>query len=197
MNTQIFQPGQSVLKFFRRIPKHFFKGYFIKNKMFLLLFVLALGSVFVGCTSRLGSFTIVSTKNIDFSRMAEYSRSTQRVSGEDVLHIIIIFPTKMNVTIEDAVDRAIQEIPGGIALVDAVIRHTFFYIPWLAGQESFTVEGNVLIDPKLARASGKQIESSYLLVYANNKDEFTRKELTEKEYGDIQKNKKLIAKFIQ
>ena len=53
-------------------------------------------------------------------------------------------------TIEDAVNRAIEKVPGGVALVDAVVRYRSWYIPFIYGQNGFTVEGTVLVDPALA-----------------------------------------------
>jgi len=41
----------------------------------------------------IADFTIISTKNIDLSRGAEFIRSDKRVEGEDKKYIIIIIPT--------------------------------------------------------------------------------------------------------
>ena len=106
---------------------------------------LALG----GCASRVGAFTVLSTRNIDWSRTQEYVRSSEKTKGKDINHIIIFIPTKANVNIEDAVDNAIAKVPGGIALVDAVVRYRSFSIPLIYAQGGYIVEGSVLIDPKL------------------------------------------------
>ncbi len=91
----------------------------------------------------------MSTKNIDWSRANEYTRNTlNRRTGRDIAHIIIFIPTQWQPTIEDAVDKAIEQVPGGVALVDAVVRFRSWYIPFY-GQDGFTVEGTVLVDPIL------------------------------------------------
>ena len=153
------------------------------KKIFLPLLLLVT-LVMTGCVSRLGAFTVISTKNIDWSRSAQFVRSSQRVEGEDSYHIIIFIPTKMNITIEDAVNSALNQIPGGIALVDAVLRHKFFYIPYIYGNEAFIVEGNVLVDPYLA--DGVDIdESSYYQGYYGNDKKFHLSKLDETEYNEI------------
>ena len=52
----------------------------------------------------------------------------ERVTGEDMYHIIVIIPTKGNASIE-AVDQAIESVPGGVALIDVVVSNKYFYIP--------------------------------------------------------------------
>jgi hypothetical protein len=153
----------------------------MKKKLVFGLFVLALGIVFSGCVTRLGAFTVISTKNIDWSRTSEFTRYNQRVSGEDIYHIIIFIPTKLNITIEEAVDKAIEQIPGGIALVDAVLKSKFFWIPYIYGNSGYVVERNVLIDPKLASVN-EQPEAKYLVFYSTNGIVFVSREITEEEY---------------
>ena len=153
----------------------------MKKNMVLGLLGLVIGIVFSSCVTRLGAFTVISTKNIDWSRASEFTRYNQRVAGEDICDIIIFIPTKGRATIEDAVDKALEKIPGGIALVDAVVRQKFFWIPYIYGNSGFIVEGTVLIDPKLASA-GEPVGSKYLVFYTTDGNEFVRREITEEEY---------------
>ena len=153
----------------------------MKSKIILGLFVMMLGIALTGCGMTLGSFTVISTKNIDWSRASEFTRYNQRVTGEDLYTIIIIIPTKMNATIGEAVDKAIQQIPGGIALIDAVLKNKFFYIPYIYGEGGFIVEGNVLIDPQLVSTNSLS-ESKYLLFYTIDGSKFVIKELTKEDY---------------
>lgn len=119
------------------------------TRMLLACSLVAVALTLGGCVSRLGAFTVLSTKNIDWSRTQEYVRYSDKTKGKDINHIIIFIPTKANVNIEDAVDDAIEKIPGGIALVDAVVRYRSFSIPFIYAQAGYIVEGSVLIDPKL------------------------------------------------
>jgi hypothetical protein len=114
------------------------------KKMLLAFFGLILLS---GCATRMLDFTIISTKNVDISRLGEFQRS-ERVEGVDTRYIIILIPTG-NPSIEEAVDRAIESVPGGVALIDGVLTNKFYYIPYIFGENKYVVTGTVLIDPKL------------------------------------------------
>lgn len=112
----------------------------------------ALASVFLassiilsGCTQRLIDFTIVSSKNIDLSRSSELIKINSRVYGRDTVPIILFplgFPNA-----KAAMDEAIQQIPGCVALLDGVLRHEFFNIG--LGFIRYEIEGTCLIDPKI------------------------------------------------
>jgi len=154
------------------------------KKLFLGLAIFAC-ILFTSCVSRLGAFTVISTKNIDWSRAAEYQRSNKRVEGDDICHIIIFVPTKMNITIEDAVDEALEKVPGAVALVDAVLRSRMFYIPFIYGQEGYVVEGSVLIDPKLAVVDDNA-ETTFYQGYFDKNKEFKISKLDKETFDEMQ-----------
>jgi hypothetical protein len=104
-----------------------------------------------GCSHRLIDFTIISSKNVDLSQAASFQRHQSRVEGEDVKHIIIFIPTGIP-NAKEALDRAIESVPGAIALVDGVITHHSFYIPYIYGRSWYVVEGTPIINPKLVSA---------------------------------------------
>ena len=115
------------------------------------LLSLLMGVIFIaaaGCTTRLVDFTVISTKNIELSRGADLKRGTLRVEGIDKTHIIIIIPTGVP-NMEEAIDRAIESVPGAVALIDGVVSHRFWYIPYIYGQSMYIVKGTPLIDPTL------------------------------------------------
>ncbi len=101
-----------------------------------------------GCTTTIVDFTIVSTKNIDLSRAGEFERSPHMVRGNDVAHWVTIFPLG-SPEMKPAIDRAIQSVPGCVALVDGRIRERFWYIPFIYGQDAIIAEGTPLIDPNM------------------------------------------------
>lgn len=111
----------------------------------------------MGCTMRLVDFTIISTKNLDLSRAASFERAKSRVEGEDSAMIIIFIPTGMP-SIKEAVDRAIEGVPGAIALVDGVVTQKYFW--FIFGQTSYVVEGTPLIDSSLASV---ELPSKYMV----------------------------------
>lgn len=99
-----------------------------------------------GCTTRFVDFTIISTKNVDLSRAGSFQKSSTRTDGIDKAYIIIFIPTG-NPNLKEAIDRAIEAVPGAVALLDGVVTSGFFYIPYVYGEASFTVEGTALLDP--------------------------------------------------
>jgi hypothetical protein len=138
-----------------------------------------------GCVTRLGSFTVLSTKNIDWSRAAAFQRMNERVTGEDMYHIIVIIPTKGNASIEEAVDQAIESVPGGVALIDVVVSNKYFYIPYIYGKSGYVVEGTVLIDPQLALDdSGEQ---KFYTSFTEDGETYTTVLVTEEEYNKQKK----------
>ena len=139
-----------------------------KRTIGALAVVVVLAVVLTGCTQRLGAFTVISTRNIEWSRAAEYQRDNRRVMGEDLAHIIVVVPTKFNVTIEDAVDKALDKVPGAVALVDAVLRYKQVYAV-VYQRLSYIVEGSVLIDPKLV-AEAPEESKYYIGIYDGKKD---------------------------
>lgn len=100
------------------------------------------------CSQRIMDFTVISSKNVDLTRGAEFKRANVRVKGEDKKSIIILFPTG-NPSTKEAVDNAIESIPGAVALLDGVITSSTWYFPYVYGESTIEVEGTPLIDPSL------------------------------------------------
>jgi hypothetical protein len=95
-------------------------------------------------------FTIISTKNIELSRGAEFVRSPDRIEGIDRKHIIIFIPTGIP-NAKEATDQAIESTPGCVALLDGVLEQEWFYFPYVYGYSLYRIKGTPLIDPKLVR----------------------------------------------
>jgi hypothetical protein len=98
------------------------------------------------CSQRMVDFTVISSKNIDLSRGADFKRSPTRVTGEDRKSIIIFIPTGIP-DAKEAMDNAIESVPGAIGLVDGVVTQHSWYIPYIYGESWIEVEGTPLIDP--------------------------------------------------
>ena len=118
------------------------------KKFLILLLAGCCSMILTSCTTRLTDFTIISTKNIDLSEAANFQRGNSRVEGIDKKYMIIIIPTGQP-NMKEAIDRAIESVPGAIALVDGVLSITSWYIPCLYGETYYAVEGTALIDPSL------------------------------------------------
>ncbi len=81
---------------------------------------------------------------------------------------------------KEAVDRAMESVPGAVALVDGVLSSRVWYIPYVYGQESYIVEGTPLIDPRLATTS---TDSEYFVTQINVDGSLKEtKPVTEQEY---------------
>jgi len=57
----------------------------------------------------------------------------------------LFIPTIFQPNIEDAVEDALRQVPGGVAMVDVIVRN--FGWCFLYGQAGWIVEGTVLLDP--------------------------------------------------
>ncbi|MCK6612188.1 MAG: hypothetical protein L6Q78_14250 [Bacteroidia bacterium] len=147
------------------------------TKISLLLFSVML---LASCTHRILDFTLISSKNVDFSKASTFVRGKQRVEGIDKVHWIIIIPTG-NVTVKEALDKAIESTPGCVALLDGVVYSNLWWIPYIYGQESITVEGLPLIDPSLVREN--QEMPAYGKLELNKKGEIVSKvEISQAEF---------------
>ena len=111
------------------------------SAMMVVLSVLVLLS---GCTTRMVDYTIISTKNVDVSAIGKYSPGEHRVIGEDVKHGVFIIPAGMP-DMKEAIDDAIEQVPGAVAMLDGVVYYKAWGIPFIYGQRAFVVEGTPLI----------------------------------------------------
>jgi len=119
------------------------------DKKMGIVFISLCAVVFAGCaqTTRIGDFTIISSKNIDLSKGANFKRGTNRVIGKDLVHGGG-FSGPMAPNMKTAIDRAIESVPGTVALVDGVISQVMGSFSM-----GYMVEGTPLIDPSLIENS--------------------------------------------
>ena len=148
-----------------------------------LFFISVMVLVAAGCTTRLTDFTAISTKNIDWSKAETYQRATTRTTGKDTTYIIIIIPTG-SPNMKEAIDRAIESVPGAVALVDGVLYHNSWYIPYIYGESSYVVEGTALIDPELV---GSVMDSQYLVTYMDKNGNVKRMQKVSKSEYEVMK----------
>ncbi len=150
----------------------------MKRLIISLIVIVSLSS----CSYRVMDFSIVSTKNVEFSKFSDLERGSQRIEGEDSKPIIIIIPTGMP-NGEEAIDRAIESVPGAVALVDGVLTYKWFYIPYIYGKYTYIVEGTPLIDPALANLS--TIDDYSVCILNENGDIESVHKLTPEKYMDF------------
>jgi len=124
----------------------------MKKNIYHLIAFFIIAITLSGCTQRLFDFTFVSTKNVEISRAATFIKGNGRITGKHVVHIIIFIPTGQ-LDVKEAIDNAIERVPGCVALVDGVVYTKFWWFPYIYGQNVAIVEGTPLIDPLLALSS--------------------------------------------
>jgi len=111
-----------------------------QKKLSVSVSLLLLCVLFSGCKSRLGDFTLITTKNIDLKNFSTHRDvKAEPVVGEDVKHIIFVFPTGVP-HIKEAVDNALDK-GNAYMLVDAALYYESFYIPYIYGYNKFEVRG--------------------------------------------------------
>lgn len=105
------------------------------------------------CTHRLTDFTVISTKNVPIANSAtKFKKGDTRVKGVDVGHSVLFIPGTPNM--KEAIDRAIQSVPGAVGLVDGVIKQSAWTC-FLYGQNKYIVEGTPLFPVEGSEASLK------------------------------------------
>lgn len=104
------------------------------------------------CAVRVADCTIVSTKNVDFSRLARAKLGQTRVKGEDSKLIILVIPSGVP-NLKTAIDKAIETIPSCIALADVAVYQKSFYVPFLIGSFGYAIEGTPILDSTHSSAS--------------------------------------------
>jgi hypothetical protein len=77
-----------------------------------------------GCTTRVGSFTFASTKNLGVA----YAPLQTRVDGEDCVTLILFIPLgTLNPNVQDAVDRAVEKVPNGDMMTNVTLNEDFLF----------------------------------------------------------------------
>ncbi|WP_139959918.1 hypothetical protein [Flavicella sediminum] len=153
----------------------------MKKTLFTLSFLMILTS----CSQRVMDFTIVSSKNLEFSKFPTYKKGNTRVSGKDKKPIIIIIPTGYP-NGKEAMDRAIESVPGAVALLDGVLTYKWFYIPYIYGEYIYIIEGTPLIDPNLVSTSEIEKQNDFSVCILNREGNIEKNiTLTETKYYDL------------
>lgn len=153
-------------------------------KKLSLFTVVASIFLLTSCTYRMTDFTIISTKNVDLSKAGQFKRSTARVEGKDVAHIVLSFGIGRP-NMKEAIDRAIESTKGAIALVDGVVYSKWWWAI-LYGQSVIIVEGTPLIDPALTSMTDMPQKESFVFMSLDKNGKIKKqKEISSEEYNKI------------
>lgn len=104
-----------------------------------------------GCVTRIGDFTVGSTKNMDIKKSLHKVDESTRNTGIDRSHIIFIIPTKLWVNMKEAMDNAIEKSPQAVGLSNVTVKYGEWYIPFIYGQFWYEVEGNPVYEVEESR----------------------------------------------
>jgi len=119
----------------------------LKNVLSLLI-----ASFLFACSSRNLQFSIVSTKDINFSSASQLIRGEKKVEGVNIKRIYFIFPMGYP-SFQEATNNAISSAPGAIALSDGVIEESFWWIPYIYGQYKTKASGYPVYQDRLQNKS--------------------------------------------
>ena len=91
-----------------------------------------------GCV-RTHDFTMISTKNVILGSDTMKSKGTYE--GEDTRSIIIFVPLG-EPSIKEAADRAMER-GGGNLMLNVVLYRSYWYVPLIYGEVTYTIKGDV------------------------------------------------------
>ena len=110
---------------------------------YLLLFFALLSLLCASCVSKIPicNLTVASTKNMDLENTLHVVDEDRKVSARDLKHIIILFPTG-SPSIEEAVAKAQESIPGCVGLTNVTISHySELFFLFIYCRSGYEVEG--------------------------------------------------------
>lgn len=117
----------------------------MKNRIALLSIVAIFIGSLVGCSQRIGDFTLMSTKNVDIG--GKYKKIDGRFSGDDSRGVFFGIPLGTP-NLKTAVDNCIESGKGDL-ITNAVLDGSYWtVIIW--GQHKYTVTGDVWIKASMS-----------------------------------------------
>ena len=116
-------------------------------------------ALFTSCSHRLVDFTVISSKNIPITdEGGQFQKATNRVVGKDSKWSVL-FVTGIP-DMKEAIDRAIEQYPGAVALTDGVI-YSKGWSCGLFGQNEYVVEGTPLYSANYSNGNNSQQGNNY------------------------------------
>jgi hypothetical protein len=117
----------------------------MKNRIALLSIVAIFIGSLVGCSQRIGDFTLISTKNVDIG--GKYKKIDGRFSGDDSRGVFLGIPLGTP-NLKTAVDNCIESGKGDL-ITNAVLDGSYWsVIIW--GEQKYTVTGDVWVKASMS-----------------------------------------------
>ena len=120
----------------------------MKRKLQFVLMLAVVVAIGGGCTTRpILDFTVLSTRSLPSGGLEGLERRETRAWGESSQQIFIVFPVG-DISIGTSLERAINSVPGCVALVDGSITlEERIFFPLIYADSKIVVQGTPLIDP--------------------------------------------------
>ena len=94
-----------------------------------------------GCSSKLGNFTVLSSKNVNLGDFSTVSGTGgEKVRGEDTMTYVLFIPNKPMIFLKEAVDDSLDK-SNAYMLTDATLKYEWFFAV-LVAQGKFVAEGH-------------------------------------------------------
>ncbi|MCL2380306.1 MAG: hypothetical protein FWC64_01790 [Treponema sp.] len=134
------------------------------NKRFslgILILIMVFSMTIIGCVTtymeHLAQFTVASTMTVDLSRVDEFSRTAQLITGQSrrFQNFFMQWRGDQDRRMERAMDNAIRSVPGGVAMIDVRVEQSSVTRGLRNRQDDRVfVSGTVLVDPRIIASAG-------------------------------------------
>lgn len=107
--------------------------------------ILSILTIFLvsACTQNHGDFTVLSNKIVNLKEFdIEKSQKVKSAHGQDMEHIILLFPTG-NPTLSEALNDALSKNDADV-MTDVNVQTWFFWIPYIYGNIGWEVTGDAI-----------------------------------------------------
>ena len=118
-------------------------------------------------TEELGRFTVISSKNVDLSRLGEMQRFPERTETKRFNTKVLFITHKISdsYVLENALDSALESIPGAVALVDAKI--SYYTKGGFSKKWGYKFEGTALVDSNILGSTELPAENDTLFIISD------------------------------
>lgn len=113
------------------------------SKKFLILITFIIILFALGCTHRIGDFTIISTKNVNMNA-PHYFYNNKQVTGEDK-KLLILGASVGTPDLKEAIDNALEQTNGAVALTNVKLRYKYWHLI-LFGFHGYEAVGNPVFE---------------------------------------------------
>ena len=135
-----------------------------------------------GCSSRIGDFTLMATRNVGHQIDLSKAEAVGEFEGCDVGHIVVLFSTG-EPNAEDALDMALGKAQGHL-MTDGVYHYNWWYIPYIYGRKELAVKGMVWRLPGLPRPRKILVDEDDQLPEKKQSEKIKARKQAEEDYFD-------------